>query len=290
MKEKRRFNIVDVVLIALVALVAVGALALRDRSTGADAARDTAPMRFTVEFTKAPADMAAQMKIGSGAYRSTDGAYLGKIVDAYCVPHVENEYSPVEGRFIRYEFQESYDVYLTIENDAYSTMRDIVFGTVPAKVCGEMAVKGQGFARVGYVVSLDTMGADVVESTETGTGGLELTYVIRLDDLRPMLLGNVHVGDRMFERLTGGLLGEVVEVWQEPHRESHVGPDGAVYVEKEESWDLFVRLKGRAVEKPDGYYLGGNTELKVGASVNVDSQYFERTGTFYALESIEAVS
>ncbi len=288
---KRRFNLVDAVLIALVLLAGVGAYALRDRSTGADVARETYPMRFTVEFTRVPEDMAKQMAPGKDAYRSTDSAYLGKITEVRCVPHAEYEYSGLAGDFVPYELREKFDVYLTIENDCYSTPRDIVFGTVAPKVCGEMYVKGKGFSRMGYVYDIDTMGAPVAANTAAGSGGVEATYVIRLEDMREALLDAVHVGDRLYERVTNTLLGEVTDVWRETYGETHLGPDGvtAVYAEKEGVYNLYIRVKGRAVEKADGYYLDGGTELKVGASVITTSQYLDRTGVFYALESIEAV-
>ena len=123
---RRRFNIFDVVIIALVLAVLAAALLLRDRSTGQDAARDTTPIRYTVELAKAPADMAEHMTIGSDVYRATDSAYLGKVAEVRRIPHVENEYSPALGKFVRVDYRESCDIYLTIEGEGYSTARDII--------------------------------------------------------------------------------------------------------------------------------------------------------------------
>ena len=288
---RRRFNIFDVVIIALVLAVLAAALLLRDSSTGQDAARDTTPIRYTVELAKAPADMAEHMTIGSDVYRATDSAYLGKVAEVRRIPHVENEYSPALGKFVRVDYRESCDIYLTIEGEGYSTARDIIVESAAPKVCGEFSVKGKGYARIGYVCGIDPMDATIVPNTEVGAGSLEATYVIRLEDMREMLLDGVHVGDRLYEKVTGALLGEVVDIWTEPYGETHPAPDGsgAVYAEKEGVYHLYIRLKGRAVVKDDGYYLDGGTELKVGAQVIVTSQYIDRTGIFYALESIEAV-
>ncbi|MBE7004896.1 MAG: DUF4330 domain-containing protein [Ruminococcaceae bacterium] len=290
MKTKRKFNIVDVILIALAVLAAVGVLALRNRVTGASVSRATTPMRCTVEMTWAPADMANQMKVGDRVYHSTDSKYIGTVAAVRCAPHKENSYLPAEGRFVQYESKDGYDIYLTIEGDGYTTDRDVVIGEVNPKVCGEMAIKGQGFARMAYVVNLDLMGAELQKNEDVGNGSLEAVYVVQLTDMREMLLDGVQVGDKFYEKTSKALMGEVIDVRIEDHVETQLGPGGeTIDAKKENSWDLYVTLRGRAVEKPDGYYLDGGTELKVGASVTMNSQRFERTGVFYAMESIEGV-
>ena len=91
--------------------------------------------------------------------------------------------------------------------------------------------------------------------------------------------------------MTGALIGTVMDVWTEPYGETLLGVDGqGVYAGKDGVYYQYIRVKGRAVEKADGYYLDGGTELKVGAAVIATSQYLDRTGVFYAIEAIEKVS
>lgn len=290
MKEtKRRFNVVDIVLIALAALAVVGVLALRDRSTGADASRDTVPMRFTVEFTRAPHGMTDAMRLGDDVYRSTDGAYLGKLADFYAVPHVENMYSEVTGTFVEYGCEESDDVYVTVEGDCYSTAKDIVFGSVPIKVGAELNLKGKGYAKIGYIVGIDTMGASVTENTARGVGGSEAVYELCFEDARVFYLDSIHIGDRFYESVTGALLGTVESIRVEPYGVTYIGTDGEPHwAERPNRSSVIVTLRGRMVEQADGYYLDGGTELKVGASIIAESQYVSRTALFYALESVGA--
>ncbi len=288
MKTKRRFNIIDVVLIALAMLAAAGVFLLRDRVTG-NTARETARMRCVVQAAWAPEDMANQMKEGAQVYRSTDGKYIGTVAGVTCVPHEEVSYSATEGRFIRYECTEGCDIYLTIEGDGYVTERDVVIGEVTPKVCGELAVKGQGFARMAYVVGLDLMGAELPENNSVGTGNLEAVYVVQFTDLREMLLSSVKEGDCFYDKTSKALLGEVIDISFKDHIETMLAPGGEVIQAKKDGrYDMYVTLRGRAVEKADGYYLDGMSELKVGASLIMNSQRFERTGMFYALESIGA--
>ncbi len=285
---KRRFNIVDAVLIALVLLAGVGAYALRDRSTGADVARETYPMRFTVEFTRAPHAMVDAMHAGDDVYRSTDGAHLGKLADFYAVPHVENVYSERLGRFVEYECEESDDVYMVIEGDAHSTAKDIVFGTVPVKIGAELNVKGRGFAKIGYIIGIDPMGAPVAANTDTGVGSSEAVYELCFEDARPFYRENIHVGDRFYESITGALLGTVEDIRVEPYGVTYIGADGEPrWMERPGRASVIVTMRGNLVDKADGYYLDGGTELKIGASIIAQSQYISRTVLFYALKEIQ---
>lgn len=286
-KLRVKFNLFDVVIIVLVLAVLAAALMLRNRSAGAaSAGGETQPMRFTVEFTEKPNVMADCIHVGDGAYRSTDGTYLGTIVDVRSVPHVRIEYSSAAGQFRSYDCEESSDVYLTVENNGYCTGKDIVIGSLPIKVGMELPVKGKGFASPGYVYALDPMGAEVSEDASAQTGDLDAEFVICFMDSRDFVAGNIHVGDRFYDSALGAMIGEVQSIAIEPYGETQPTADGAALAPKPGRSNIFVTLKGRCLEKSDGYYLDGTTELKVGGVVKVKSDYIEREGTYYDLLSI----
>ena len=286
-KLRVKFNLLDVVIIVLVLAVLAAALMLRNRSAGtASTGGETQPMRFTVEFTETPNDMADCIHIGDGAYRSTDGTYLGSIVDVRSVPHVRVEYSSAAGQFRSFDCAESSDVYLTVENNGYCTGKDIVIGSLPIKVGMELAVKGKGFASPGYVYALDPMGAEVSEDASTQTGDLDVEFVIRFMDSRDFVADGIHVGDRFYDSALGAMLGEVQSIAIEPYGETQPTADGAAFAPKPGRSNILVTLKGRCLEKDDGYYLDGTTELKVGGVIKVKSNYIEREGTYYDLLSI----
>ena len=286
-KLRVKFNLFDVLIIALVLAVLAAALVLRNRSAGAAATGGEAlPMRFTVEFTETPNDMAACIRVGDGAYRSTDGTYLGTIVDVRSVPHVRVEYSSAAGQFRSFDCEESSDVYLTVENNGYCTGKDVVIGSLPIKVGMELPVKGKGFASPGYVYALDPMGAEVSEDTSAQAGDLEAEFVIRFMDSRDFVASNIHVGDRFYDSALGALIGEVQSIAIEPYGETQPTADGAAFAAKPGRSNILVTLKGRCLEKDDGYYLDGTAELKVGGVVKVRSNYIEREGTYYNLLSI----
>ncbi len=288
-KQKRnvRFNIFDLLILLLVAAVGVGVLALRNRAAGTETGRETVPMRCTVEITRAAHGMSGAMHVGDSVYRSTDGAYIGKLVEFHAVPHREIEYSAGAGEFVAYDYQETDDLYLTIEGECYATERDVVFGTVPLKIGSELAVKGRGFAKVGYVVALDAMGAELPQNAAQISGDGTAVYTIAFDDTRDFFAENIHVGDRFYEVKTGGFLGIVEDVRMEPYGETKLAADGTPqWTVKPDRYTITVTLRGGFADKPDGYYLGGVSELKTGAFITVESQYITRMGVYASIESI----
>ena len=288
-KRKPRFNLFDVVIIVLVLAALGAALMLRNRSTG-DAAvggPETHPMRYTVEFTDVQHEMAASITIGDGAYRSTDGQYLGTIVDVSTLPHEKIEYSTAAGRFVLFTCEDVDDLYLTIENEGYCTGKDIMIGGVSAKVGTDLTIKGRGFARGGYIYSVDTMGVPVPEDTAAQAGEQEAEFVIRFGDCRPFVADNIHVGDRFYDKHLGAMVGEVTRVETEPYGETRLTSSGAsVYAEKANRCNVLVTMKGRYLDKPDSLYLDAATELKVGATTKLVSNYLEREGLFYEIVSL----
>jgi len=286
-KLRVRFNLFDALILLLALGALAGALLLRNRSTGTGAERDTVPMRFTVEFLQAPPGMAKAVTVGDEVFRSTDSTYLGRVVEVRAQTHTEIEYSPAQSAFVAYECAESEDVYLTIENRGYSTARDIMIGSVAVKYGEEMPVKGKGYAKMGYVVGIDTMGAAVTENTAECRGELSVVYRVSLADARAFFAENVHVGDRFYDKLSGTLLGTVRTVGTEPYGETHLADDGtAQFALKPGRWRVIVELEGRCVEKNDGYYLDGGTELKIGATLEAESQYIARMIQYGEIVSI----
>lgn len=289
--KKVRFNIVDLVIIVLVAAVGVGVMALRNRAAGAEAAKNTVPMRCTVECIKVTPGIADVLHEGDSVYNSVNGAYLGKVASFSSAPHVETEYSAASGGFVQYECPEAIDLCVTIEGSGYATERDVVIGSDHVKIGASLAIKGRGFAREGYVIGIDTMDAQLPENTEDYAGDGTALYTIRLDDAREFYAANLHVGDRIYEAKTGGFLGVVEGVATEPFAETNLGTDGVGRLtEKPESYTVLLQVRGGFAAKPDGYYLGGTTELKVGATVNVESRYISRSGIFASIESIEGTA
>jgi len=287
-KLRVRFNLFDALIILLALGVLAAAVVLRNRSVEGGVTHETTTMRYTVEWTRTPHNMAECIHVGDDAFRATDGAYLGTVAEFRAVPHVELEYSAAQGRYIRYESPDHDDIYITIEGQGYATVKDVTIGDIPVRVGMELPLKGKGYARIGYVVDMDTMDAVLPTTTDLGAGNLTADYVIRVEDARDFISANIHEGDHLYEAVTGAQLGVVKSFSVQPYTETRLGADGvARTVEKDGRSLVLIRLEGRCVEKNDGYYLDGATELKVGAATYFRSQYLERQFTFFELTSLE---
>lgn len=283
------FNLFDAIIILLVIAVLAGAMLLRSRGANGNAgpAQSLVPMRYTVELTDAPYGMAELMELGSDVYCSTDNAYLGKLVDVEKRPHRETTYSPNREEYVVYETGETDDVYVTIEGNGYASTREIVVGGKTVRVGESLAVKGLGYAHAGYISAVDPMSAALPEDNTTGTGELEAVYTVRYTDMRDFVADAFQVGDHLYDSLTGAHLGVIEKVDVEPYVLTMLGKEGQpVRVEKTERYAAVVTLHGRAVQKPDGYYLDGATELKVGATTISASRRVIRSLQFDALISI----
>lgn len=286
-----RFNLFDALLIVLVLAVLGGALLLRNRSTGTELIRTTTPVRVTVELASSPVELGEHIHVGDDVFRSTDNTYLGKVQAVRSVPHRAVTYSQLTGRYVVFDCEDTADVYVTVEGEGYYTKKALILDTVEARVGSELPLKGKGFAHMGYVYSVDPMQAVPPENTDTGAGELEVTYVFCFESVRNVLTDCMHVGDRFYEKSTGAYMGVVTDVWTEPYGVTMIdAEEKPIYVEREDSSFVYIRLKGRAVEKQDGYYLDGGTELKVGATAHALSMYSDRIGTYYRLESVERAS
>lgn len=285
-----RFNLFDALIILLALAALFGALLLRNRSTGTELMRETVPVRVTVELASSPVELGDHIHVGDDVFRSTDGTYLGKVQAVRSEPHEAVIFSNLTEHYVVYNCEDTSDVYVTIEGDGYYTKKSLVLESVDVRIGTELPIKGKGFAHMGYVYAIDPMDAAPVENRDVGTGSLEATYVFRFEGVRNSITDCMQVGDHFYEKSTGALMGTVTDVWLEPYGATLVdAQDQAIYVERDDSSFVYVRLKGRVVEKQDGYYLDGGTELKVGASAHVLSDHADRIGAYYRLEALERV-
>ena len=271
---KKKFNVVDAVLVLLlVAAVAVCLLFLRQRGTIASQT-ETSPMRFTLELREVQPETMALFETGQSIYRSTDGVYLGVLADYYSEPYTKTEYSQLLEKYVTYECEDLYRVYLVIEGQGYETAADVVISDVTVKIGDEVFVKSKGYAGAGFITGIDTMGAPAVENTAVGLGDTAVTYSIRISGVRDFTADAFSVGDRVYDKSTGALLGVVKDIEIVPDFAYEMGADGkGVTVEKDGRWRVFLTLEARCTETDNSYFLDGKNELKVGAELVMATKY-----------------
>lgn len=286
---KKKFNAVDVLLILLLAAaVVVCALFLRQRGTLAGQT-ETSPMRFTVELREVQQGTIDCLEIGKNVYRSTDGTYLGTLADFSCAPYTKTEYSQELERYVTYPCEGYYALSLVIEGEGYETTTDVVISGVTVRIGDEIYVKGKGYAGAGYIVGVDTMGAEPVADETIGLGDTLVTYEARVSGVREFTANAFSVGDRLYDDTTGSLLGVVtaVDVQREYVPEMDAEGNG-ITVEKDGRYCVILTLEDRCTETENSYFLDGKCELKVGAELIVRTKLCRCEMHYHAILATEA--
>lgn len=284
---KKKFNVVDVLILLLIAAAAVVCLLfLRQRGTIATET-ETAPMRFTVELREVREETMELFELGQAVYRSTDGTYLGTLVDYYSEPYTKQEYSQSLSRYVTYECEGLYRVYLVIEGQGYETATEIVISGVSVKIGDELYIKGKGYAGAGFITGIDTMDAPAVDNTAQSGGDVPLSYSIRISGIRDFTADAIHVGDRVYDKSTGALLGVVEEIEKLPAYGYEMDAEGnGIRAEKEDRRELIVRLDSACTETDTSYFIDGKNELKVGAELVMVTKYVKCEMRYHELLSV----
>lgn len=288
---KKKFNVVDAVLILLLlAAVAACVLFLRQRGT-ISAPGSNEPMRFTVELREVQPETIALFERGQNVYRSTDGVYLGTLADFYSETYTKTEYSTLLERYVTYECEGLYRTYLVIEGPGYETATNVYINDVSVKIGDEIYVKAKGYAGAGFITGIDTMDAPHAENTAVGLGETELTYRVRISDVRDFTAQALHVGDRVYDQSTGALLGAITEMEVGPYYVYEMDGEGnGVRVEKDGRCQILLTLDGRCTETDNSYFIDGRNELKVGAELVMATKYVKCEMRYHELLSVESAS
>lgn len=288
---KKRFNIVDAVLILLiVAALAVCFLFLRSReSVGGAAGKE---VHFTVELRRVSREMIDCVEaagVGSNVYRSTDGEYLGTLENIRYQTHVETEYAAALGEYAQYEVPDRYLLYLDILGDGAESASEISVNGNAIRIGQEMYVKGKGYAAGGYVVGIGV--DEAVADTSVGIGDKELVYSVRFEDIRSFTADEFHVGDRLYDNTTGANLGTITAIDMRPYADVRMNENGeAKYTEKPDKFSAYVTLTARCTETDNSYFIDGKNELKVGAMLQGKTKWVLCGFTFNELLEVREIT
>ena len=281
-ERKLRFNFFDVIIIAAVVLAVAAALLLRNRSQGNDVLsgrEDLPPMRYTLELRGAAAAAGDCFEVGGEVWNSATNESLGTLVDMKCEPYVDRSYSEARGEYVEYQVEDLCVLTLVIENGGKIEKGTVTIGTVEARIGAAVYVKRLGFAGTGYIIAVDTMGADNTVEPAVGKGDTTITYLAYCDDVRSYTTDACHVGD-VFYSDGGAILGTVTDVSLEPYEMYLFDRDGSVVKkERPERYRMIVTLEARGMASEHDYYLDETQELRIGSWFSVRSQYIQTSFT-----------
>ncbi len=152
---KRKFNIFDVIIIALVIVVAaVGYKMLA--STGENAVVSVSEVSFTVEIANCENNLASKISVGDNVYDSVKGGYYGTVQKVETKPSTSVVSNTASGSYEMVEYPNRNNVYVTIKGTPTSmTEGNIQFASQKVKVGTVAYLKSANYVGYGYVIDID---------------------------------------------------------------------------------------------------------------------------------------
>ncbi len=148
----KKFNFLDVLIVMAVIVIAfVGVKMLRGAS-GAEQATQVSKVIYTVEQADATLEQVEAVKIGDRVNVGVNGVDSSTVLDVQYSPAEKVEFDSLTGVYKKVKIPERYALQVTCEADATVTDMSISAGNTPVRVGAEFALKGRGYAVIGYVI------------------------------------------------------------------------------------------------------------------------------------------
>ncbi len=161
-KKKIKFNFIDVIILVIVILALILGYKLVIGKSTKTVENNTTPITFTIEGKEVAKEICDKIIVGSKAFNSATGEYLGVIKDVTYNNSTKIEYNPVKDVIEKYNLEDKYNVYVTVEADAVETEKDLIVNGETIKVGKQLYFKSKGFAAESYIVDVD-----IVDSANT---------------------------------------------------------------------------------------------------------------------------
>lgn len=153
--NKRKLNIIDVIIIVLIiAVVCIGGY-IYVSSTPETIAADTETFEFTVMITDLPQEPANSFKAGDNVTFGESTSGSGVIENVEVVPYKKLSENKDDGTYIWSEVPDKYTAYVTIKTDVKRTDYDFTSGSESIAIGKKMPINAVGAASEnGFVVNL----------------------------------------------------------------------------------------------------------------------------------------
>lgn len=150
-----RVNIIDFCIVFVLVIVIIGGIFIINMLSNSQIRDTNQAVRYDVEFRYKPKEFGESIQIGGEVRSSIDGSYLGKLVNKKIVPSANIIPNAEEGKYVKAELPEEYDVIITIEANAVITDQEILAEGKDIKIGKQMFIKGKGYASPGFIVGID---------------------------------------------------------------------------------------------------------------------------------------
>lgn len=151
--KKFKFGIIDIVIVILVIIALV--VGYKFLNGGAENSGNKKTISYTVELKNQPVDYKDLIKVGDDIKDSVKGGYLGKVKAVEFKTATEVIENKNDGTFVLSEYDNRYDVYVTIEGTPTTYGDNIMFASQEIKVGKNIYIKNKNYVGGGYIVAMD---------------------------------------------------------------------------------------------------------------------------------------
>lgn len=154
MAKKFKINVFDIIVIVVVAVLVIGGYAFLNR--GGSEITATKTLRYKIEITEKPVGFSNLISEGDVITDNIKNYTMGKVVAVETVPYTDIVEDYENGRYAEGKTDDLENVILTIEAEVSESESSlIVGGNYVVKAGKEVAVKGQGYAGTGHIISIE---------------------------------------------------------------------------------------------------------------------------------------
>ncbi len=157
-KRTFKFGIIDLLIVVFVIAALVGAYVFLNNGDANDKDSkklESVDVYFTVELKTQPEELKDIVKVGDKVIDSIKGGELGKVVKVEPKKATNIMENQDEGTFANAEYDDLYDVYVTIKGKPTSIKKDIMVSGQVIKVGRTAYFKNKNYAYSGFIVEMD---------------------------------------------------------------------------------------------------------------------------------------
>ena len=103
---------------------------------------------------------------------------------------------------------------------------------------------------------------------------MDVEYDACVERVRMKTVDAVHVGDLLYDDVTGVCIGEIVAKEYYPYVEPEISETGeAVLAQEPNYYVMKVTVRSQVIDKEEGYYLNGVVEFKSNSKMETYTKY-----------------
>lgn len=152
MQRKWKPNFFDIIIVLLVVVVAGGLYAFTHR----DKVIETKVQKYQLELLDCPIGLSEKISVGDKLTDNVKNYHMGKVVGIEVNPAKKLGDDKVNGLVKESIVPDAEDIILTVEANVTESTADLkVDGNFVVKAGKEVAVKGNGYAGKGYIITVE---------------------------------------------------------------------------------------------------------------------------------------